>query len=265
MSRVAEHIKVKASTLIPNPRNWRIHSPEQEGVMREIIDRLGGMAGSVHAYYSKRYGGLTLIDGHMRRDLAGDGEIDVEVLDVNDKEADLLLATFDPVSDMATRDQAMLDSVLASIDLTGLDEMLATLDSDIADIMDANEVGETPEDNTYTNKIIAPVYEPKGERPAISQMIDRTKTQELIQQIDTSSIPDDVKQFMRYSAERHTVFHFRHIAEYYCHASAELQDLMERSGMVIIDFNKAIEYGFVHLTERLGALAGLEESEDVDA
>jgi hypothetical protein len=29
--------------------------------------------------------------------------------------------------------------------------------------------------------------------------------------------------------------------------------------MVIIDFKKAIEYGFVHLTDRLGDIADLEE------
>ena len=70
---------------------------------------------------------------------------------------------------------------------------------------------------------------------------------------------------MRYAAERHTVFNFRQIAEYYCHANPVLQDLMERSGMVIIDFKKAIEYGFVHMTERLGELADLEEAENADA
>ena len=32
--------------------------------------------------------------------------------------------------------------------------------------------------------------------------------------------------------------------------------------MVIIDFKKAIEYGFVHLTEKLGELADLEEGEE---
>ena len=70
---------------------------------------------------------------------------------------------------------------------------------------------------------------------------------------------------MRYAAERHTIFNFRQIAEYYCHADAKLQDLMERSGLVIIDFHKAIEYGFVHLTERLGQLVDLEEADDGDA
>jgi len=35
---------------------------------------------------------------------------------------------------------------------------------------------------------------------------------------------------------------------------------MEQSGLVIIDFDKAIENGFVHLTERLGAIADFEMS-----
>jgi len=122
-SRVKEHRRVAANTLIPHPQNWRIHSAEQESAMREIVDRLGGMAGSVHAYESARYGGLTLIDGHMRRQLAGTGEIDVEVLDVNDDEADLLLATFDPVSDMAGRDEEMLGALIAKLDLSGIDDM----------------------------------------------------------------------------------------------------------------------------------------------
>ena len=69
---------------------------------------------------------------------------------------------------------------------------------------------------------------------------------------------------MRFSAERHTVFNFRQIAEYYCHANPTLQDLMERSGMIIIDFDKAIEYGFVHMTDRLGALANIEEGDAAD-
>jgi hypothetical protein len=40
---------------------------------------------------------------------------------------------------------------------------------------------------------------------------------------------------------------------------------MERSGLIIIDFDKAIEYGFVHMTERLGQLADIEEANDGDA
>lgn len=117
-------------------------------------------------------------------------------------------------------------------------------------------------DDTYTSKIVSPIYEPKGERPPLSALIDRGKTEELIAGIDAADLPSDVSAFLRYAAERHTVFNFRQIAEYYCHADKAIQELMEQSGMVIIDFNKAIEYGFVHLTERLGAIADIEEGEN---
>jgi len=120
-------------------------------------------------------------------------------------------------------------------------------------------------DSPYTNKIVAPIYEPKGECPPVKDLFDRDKTARLIAEIDAAGLPDEIAHFMRLAAERHTVFNFRQIAEFYCHADAKLQDLMERSGLVIIDFKKAIEYGFVHLTERLGEIADLEEADNGDA
>lgn len=129
-------------------------------------------------------------------------------------------------------------------------------------ISEAGGDAEHAKDDTYTNKIVAPIYEPKGEQPPLSALIDRSKTDNLIASIDSAGIPDEIAGFLRQAAERHTVFNFRQIAEYYCHADATVQDLMERSGLVIIDFNKAIEYGFVHLTERLGKLADLEEEDN---
>jgi len=57
-----------------------------------------GVAGALTAYHSARNGGrLTLIDGHLRRqdhDLAWP----TLILDVGDEEADLLLASHDPLA-----------------------------------------------------------------------------------------------------------------------------------------------------------------------
>ena len=121
-------------------------------------------------------------------------------------------------------------------------------------------------DDKYTKKIIPPIYEPKGEEPGLDELMDREKADKLIAEIEKAEIPEDVAMFLKASAERHIVFHFGKIAEFYCHADAKVQDLMERSGLVIIDFDKAIENGFVHMTERLGDLADLadelEESSD---
>jgi hypothetical protein len=50
---------------------------------------------------------------------------------------------------------------------------------------------------------------------------------------------------------RHNVFNYEKIADYYSHASPEMQALMERSALVIIDFEKAIELGYVRLCDEI--------------
>lgn len=113
-------------------------------------------------------------------------------------------------------------------------------------------------DDVYTNKIISPVYQPKGDCPNVDELYNRDKTKALIQEIDKSKIHDDIKIFLKFAAERHSIFNFRNIAEFYCHVHKDIQELMEKSGLVIIDLNKAIENGFVDLTEKLGKIADTE-------
>ena len=60
---------------------------------------------------------------------------------------------------------------------------------------------------------------------------------------------EEEKAFLRLAANRHSVFHYEKIADYYSHASIKMQKLMEKSALVIIDFDKAIEGGFVRLCE----------------
>jgi hypothetical protein len=111
-------------------------------------------------------------------------------------------------------------------------------------------------DGTYTRKIEAPIYEITGERPPVAALLDDTKTRELKGAIDAADLPADVTAFLEKAADRHTVFHFAKIAEFYAHASPEIQRLMEASALVIIDFDAAIAGGFVKMTKRLGEMTG---------
>jgi hypothetical protein len=104
-------------------------------------------------------------------------------------------------------------------------------------------------DKTYSTKIKTPIYEPKGIKPRISELLDSRKTRELIQEIEKSNVTEKEKTFLIEAAKRHNVFNYSNIAEYYCHATKEMQELMEKSALVIIDFEKAIEYGYVRLAE----------------
>jgi len=101
----------------------------------------------------------------------------------------------------------------------------------------------------YTSKIKAPIYEPKNVKPHILELFDKTKFDRLKIEIQNSSISEEEKKFLFISASRHIIFNYSKIADYYAHSSKEMQHLMERSALVIIDFEKAIEYGYVKLNE----------------
>lgn len=108
-------------------------------------------------------------------------------------------------------------------------------------------------DNNYSRKIEAPKYEVKGEKPEIVELYSAEKYTELCQKIEGSGVPEDIKKFLLVAASRHIVFNYGNIAEYYAHAPKEVQELMEESALVIIDFDKAIELGFVKLSEQVSS------------
>jgi hypothetical protein len=124
--------------------------------------------------------------------------------------------------------------------------------------------GAEPE-RKYTSKIETPIYEPSHERPHIMLLSDATKTKALIREIDGSVLPEEEKAFLRAAAWRHAVFHYERIADYYAHATPEMQRLMEQSALVIVDFDTAIERGFVRLCDEIRAQYYEEYNGDADA
>lgn len=170
------------------------------------------------------------------------------------------------LAELAEMDVEALSSLLG--DLTTADVSLDGLgwdDAGLQALLAEEKQEEARPDEVYTRKIKAPIYEPKGDRPEIDVLYDDEKTRALVEQIDAAALPEDVSAFLRLAAQRHTAFHYQRIAEFYCHASPEVQRLMESSALVIIDFDRAIEEGFVKLTKRLGELADIEVERKNDA
>jgi hypothetical protein len=110
-----------------------------------------------------------------------------------------------------------------------------------------DELGEEMQDDKYTLKVKIPQYEITGECPEISDMLDSSKADELIQEVEATDIPKEIREFLIQAARRHNVFNYRNIAEYYAHAKPEVQKLFEKSALVIIDVNDAIANGYVQL------------------
>jgi hypothetical protein len=113
------------------------------------------------------------------------------------------------------------------------------------------EFAPNKDEQKYSSKIESPIYEPKNLKPHILELCDKSKTHRIINEIEQSSLSNDEKFFLIDAARRHNVFNYEKIADYYAHSSKEMQTLMERSGLVIIDFDKAIEYGYVKLCDEI--------------
>ena len=117
------------------------------------------------------------------------------------------------------------------------------------DIFDSNE--EALIESAYTKKVSVPVYVPQYQKPSVYELFDHMKSMKLIKRINESNVSAEDKKFLIYAAQRHIIFNFAKIADYYAHSSAEMQDLMEQSALVIVDFDKAIENGFATLNNEL--------------
>ena len=107
------------------------------------------------------------------------------------------------------------------------------------------------EENNYTKKIEAPIYEPKGVKPKVSELYNQDKGLELLEKIKKSKVSNTEKEFLTMATFRHLVFDYSKIAEYYAQSNKEMQGLMENSALVIIDFDKAIENGYVNLSNEI--------------
>lgn len=151
--------------------------------------------------------------------------------------------------------EVILADLQAGVDLSALwfqDELDELLDSLGAGL------GGVP-DEPYSREIKSPVYKPTNDKPTIGELFDDTRTKELIKGIQAApNLTDEERAFLTIAAQRHTVLKFNRIADFYAHADEPTQALMEDSALVIIDFNRAIELGYVNLAESIAEQYGAD-------
>ncbi len=113
----------------------------------------------------------------------------------------------------------------------------------------------------YTKKICVPQYIPKmsDDYKDVKDVIDTTKCKQLLKEINDSNVSESEKEFLRFSAMRHIKFNYSAIAEYYCHASKEMQELMEKSALVIIDVDDAIANGYLRLSKKIEEIVNIRK------
>ncbi len=145
--RIEDFRRVPVAELLENGRNFRRHPQAQKDALAGVLAEVG-IAGALVAYHSDRNGGkLTLIDGHARVQ-AGATEWPVLTLDVDDAEADYLLATFDATTAMAELDGLALADLLKTVQSgePGVQELLAHLAEQAGALAPVVNEGQTDED-----------------------------------------------------------------------------------------------------------------------
>jgi hypothetical protein len=235
---------VDIDTLVGNPLNANTHSDRQielyakilktSGVRKPIIvSNQSGFVNTGHgAMLAAKKNGWTMYPVDYQ-------DFENEAAEYANMIADNKLA------ELAEHDDAKM---LEGIKTLGIEDMeLLGLDGfefpEIPNLDDTSEL--------YTKKIVSPIYEITGDKPEIEELYDENKVKDLVSEIEKSNIDAKIKKFLIAAAQRHIVFNYAKIAEFYAHADYNLQNLMEKSALVIIDFDKAIENGFVKLSEEL--------------
>lgn len=264
--------KVKVTDLIPYANNSRLHSDEQVLQIASSIKEFGFLNPIIVD------GDNGIIAGHGR--VMAAKKLGIEELPCIDAShltpaqkkayviADNKIALNSEWDNEILRIELnILDELDFDLELTGFstDELDAlSFDDDSGADFGESQDGKASrqlDDEKYTTKIETPIYEMKGKKPDISEIYNTTKTSELYSKIKKANLPDDVSGFLMAAASRHTVFNYELIAEFYAHQDKDVQELMEDSALVIIDYNKAIESGYVKLTKALMQLSG--ESDNV--
>jgi len=110
-----------------NPNNWRIHPKAQQEALTGVLEEIGWVQNVI---INKHTGHL--VDGHLRvqlADRAGERTVPVTYVDLSEAEEIAVLATIDPIAQLAATDKEKLDAVLHDIhvDDARIQQMLAEL------------------------------------------------------------------------------------------------------------------------------------------
>ena len=244
----------------PQRRNANKHTERGMSALEKSIQKHGWMGAVTTAADLEAFGGSARIEV-----AASQGMLDDPIIVESDGKRPVVVVRTDipTADDPRARALAVAENRVAELNL---DYDLAILKDDF-DLLDGlftqpeldallNELiggADTPE-NQYSRNIKSPLYTPHGPKPQVSELCDDTKMLALMRTVSQAELPEDERSFLLLAAARHCVFRYDRIAEYYAHSEAAVQRLMEESALVIIDFQRAIELGFVRLVERIAGL-----------
>jgi DNA modification methylase len=111
--RIREFRRVRARDSLPHPKNPKVHPESQIAALRGIIDEVGFASALIGRELPD--GRIQILDGHARAGLLPDEELPVLLLDLDEKEAEKLLVSLDPIAAMAQQHDEKLRDLIAGL------------------------------------------------------------------------------------------------------------------------------------------------------
>jgi hypothetical protein len=246
--------------LIPYARNSRTHSDAQISKIAASIKEFGFLNPVIID------GDNGIVAGHGRvmaaKKLGMDEVPVIEASHLTEAQRRAYVIADNRLALDAEWDDEMLRVEFEELEALGFDLELTGFEMEEIKQLDGLDDANANSGDSYTSKILTPQYEPTGDKPDITELYDDIKAMDLIVSIQGSSLPEKERQFLMAAASRHIVFDYAKIANFYAHSSPECQDFMEKSALVIIDYDKAIENGFVMLSSTIDQIAEFDEDEE---
>jgi hypothetical protein len=250
---MAKQQKAKVTDFTPDSKNANKGTERGRSLLEKSLRELG--AG--RSILADKHGNL--IAGNKTAEVAGEIGLDEAiVVETNGHQVVVVKRMdLDLGEDEKARTLAYMDNRVGELDLEwDIEQLLEDKEQGVALPWTDVELGkmfQTEGEDPYSNKVNTPTYEPSEEKPMVGELFDNTYAKQLIADIRGSSIPKAEKDFLILAAGRHVKLDFEQIADYYAHSNKEMQELMEDNALVIVDFDKAIEKGWVKLSVKMDA------------
>lgn len=148
--RIRGFCRLAPERIRPNPKNWRTHPEAQRDALKGVLADVGiadavlvvpcdagALAGLLaakdfDAWLRGYRGDFMLVDGHLRTETITGQPVPALVLDLDEREQAEVLATFDPVGDLAGMDRERFIALAGEFNSTS--PAVQSLVADLADM-----------------------------------------------------------------------------------------------------------------------------------
>lgn len=240
-------------------RNYRKHDKKNKSLIKKSLEKFGAGRSIVVDAEGEIIGGNGVYEQAKKIGLK------TKIVETDGSELVVVKRTDLKTDDEKRKALAVMDN--STSDTSEFDMELLTADFTVDELEDFGielpEEKESNEDEKYSIKITPPIYSPKKKnKPKLSECVDLEKYNQLKKEIENNkNISEEERTLLLLASTRHICFNYENIAEYYCHCSDDTKLLMEKNALVIVDVNKAIEFGFVKLTEEIIDI--IEKNEEI--